>query len=118
MEKVKVPKEVAAALDFILNDRGYSKERLLERHGNKNKLWEWRGEFAVLHNYSILEIAEMLIKGYEEELSFEEKKERIRKLFNEPHRENEFSALFDRGFDQGILATLEILDIEIEGVNK
>lgn len=115
MEKVKVPKEVAEALDFILNERRYSKEQTLERH-IRDGIWKWRGDFAVLNRYSILELAEILIRGYEKELSFEEKSEKIRELFKSPHRD--YADSFDSGFDQGILATLEILGIEIEGVNK
>lgn len=115
MEKVKVSKEVAEAIEWY------------EKECEKNGVMRWEDELIYCHSHvndewlnervkplaklSSFELASILVLGYEIELTPEEM---ILKEYN-----CRFDALDknERWFCDGVLFVLKTLNIEIKGVN-
>lgn len=106
MSKVKVSKEVATALDTAL--KVMDKEKFFEEHSNK---FRWTLDiYLPLNQISNWQMSQILINGYEVEKTPEEK---LISVYNH-QTENKFH---DNAFNNGVIATLEILNIKIKGIN-
>ncbi|RIJ64110.1 hypothetical protein [Rummeliibacillus sp. POC4] len=105
-EKVKVSRELATAIETALEYCG-GKDEVLQEH-----IDTWSDDCIPLNSLSFLELAEILINGYEVEQTQEEK---IKKLFYGYAGENEFH---ESDAQKAILELLEILEKKVEGVNK
>ncbi|WP_400194651.1 hypothetical protein [Lysinibacillus telephonicus] len=111
MDKVKVSSEMAKAIEGALDEFGSDPNQVLENHR-----YDWISECVPLNSLNHLELAEILIKGYEveqtpEELILDEFKHAI-KMINERANTEHFA-----GKTVGIIRTLDFLNIKIEGVN-
>lgn len=113
-EKIKVSREVAEAIEYLLNhkDYGYTKETLLVSHAvmEKYEKRSWAEEVKSLNNVDLLVLAEILVNDYEVELTPHEK---VRKFVEGYQDIDDFS----HGIRVGITEVLDILNIKIEGVN-
>ena len=126
MEKVKVSKEVA---DFIESCKTYGDVNW------ENALLEQRAMFANAHNddikdnakcmlqYSTWEVAQMLVNGYEVEKTQEEQLQAIyaeeKRAFDIALSEKDTECQFvHHNFIRGMIRTLNVLGVEIEGINK
>ncbi len=126
MDKVKVSREVAEVLntlektklskDAVLRNYATFLDEGVERKTNPCQTF-------VNDGISLLGLAEILVKGYEVEQTPAEK---IKELFEknldmyDQAKENglDEEAMFRDGRSDGILRTLEILNIKVPGVNE
>lgn len=112
MSKVVVTKEVAEAIERYLDGDDTYREKLLEDHaGNYSSGANWSDfydgkVYNALDSLSLMEMAEILVNGYEVEKTPEDK---VRELFE--------SSPFAIERKSGIVRTLNLLGIKIEGVN-
>jgi hypothetical protein len=112
-EKVKVSREVAEAIEYLLNHEhyGYTKEKLLLTHAEMERFPKrtWADNSA-LNNVELLDLAAMIVNGYEVEQTPEEIiKEKYEELFDyEP---------IDRACKDSFRFILDTLGIKIKGVN-
>ncbi len=114
-EKVKVSREVEQALNAALEEYDGDKNLVIENHN-----YDWVFECAVLNNFDTLEIARMLINDYEVEQTPEEE---IAEVYQEAKQNFRFkksisNAAFNEGICDGIITTLDLLNIKIDGVNE
>lgn len=108
-KKIKVSKKMFLALEEGL--RVSPKEELLKDHMSSGK---WIGEeFSIFNTLGILEMAEILINGYELK---ETPEERLVDFLNFKIRDD--FREFDKGIKLGVLKTLDILNIKIKGINE
>ncbi len=106
MNKIKVSKEVALALDTAL--KVMDKEKFFEEHSNK---FHWTLDiYLPLNQISNWEMAQILINGYEVEETLEEKALAVYKAL--PSYD-----YYDCGRRNGIKEILNALDIKIKGIN-
>ncbi|MER1998395.1 MAG: hypothetical protein ABS882_01365 [Lysinibacillus sp.] len=122
-EKVKVSREVAKAIDFVINVAeiqfkdvmGIMLEGGFSRPENKKAF--------PLNNLPLKQIAAILINGYEIEETPEEKLLGIYNLtWHEYNRITNFQEKhggeFENGFAKGIEKAIETLGIKIKGINE
>ncbi|SDX64459.1 hypothetical protein [Salimicrobium album] len=118
MNKVTLTKQQAEALQSMLRD-GCEKENVIKFLAREDKFVSEVHE--PLNNMPILEIAAAIINGYDVEQTPEEK---LKDYYDEHNIDNfindDFSGPINvaKGRRDGILKTLAVLDIEIEGINK
>ena len=103
-EKVKVSREVAEAIESAFEVS--NKEQVLEDHA-RSGMWQNK-EFLPLNNLSLLEMAAIVINGYEIEETPEEKFLRVYKMQLDINRLD---------FADGMKYALETLGIKIKGIN-
>lgn len=113
MKRIMVSREVADFLDLNDDGTGYWKDVLLEQHtlAYSKGFEEVKDEAMCMVNYTPMEVAELLIKGYETELTPEETLKKM--YFNCRLSHDEDDATFARG----ILWALDTLGIQIKEVN-
>jgi hypothetical protein len=128
--RVTLPREVAEALDS-LREKGYSNFTILSYVINEKYIAHLPEITTIVKAYerddfSFDTLLNALVNGYEIEKSPEEleaeRKEKVRELYDKALENyaalpaSPESAYYD-GLTQGILKTLETLDIKIPGVN-
>lgn len=113
VEKVKVSREVAEAIEYLLNhkDYGYTKEKLLTTHAGMEKYSKrsWVEEARPLNELDLLVLAEILVNGYEVETTPEEKVQELYWSYINGGHQSEGAA---------IRASFTLYGIQIEGVNS
>lgn len=113
-EKIKVSREVAEAIEYLLSHKHYeyTKEKLLTTHAKMEKYPKrsWADEANPLNDIDLLVLAEILVNGYEVELTPHEK---VREFVEGYQDIDDFS----HGIRVGITEVLDMLNIKIEGVN-
>lgn len=120
MSEIKKPvitKEQADALLGLYAEE-WSKEHVLEYHVTR----EWTDRFSPLNDLDTVTLAAALINGYEVEKTPEEK---VREYYEEAQRRckarsetGDIEGLwYNAGRGYGVVDTLDILGIKIEGVN-
>lgn len=112
MEKVKLPQEVAKAIESYSE---WGKETLFQEIVGLNRIHPETKQVELLNDYFIktgwLFLAEALVNGYEVEQTPEEKvREYYRSQFDE-------ATAYARGVCLGIKETLDLFNIKIPGVN-
>lgn len=102
-EKVRLPKDVCDALDAVGKVHTY--KTIISRHITKS----WHEEYEILNegNMGTILLMRALILGYEPELSAEEK---LKNLYMEYEIETEYC----NGVQNGIIKTLEMLEIQYD----
>lgn len=115
IEKVKVSREVAEAIEYLLNheDYGYTKEKLLVAHAGMEKYPKrnWAGDNP-LNDIDLLVLAAILVNGYDIEQTPEEKlAEFYRGRVNSSND-------YEREYAHGIEFAVRSLGIKIKGVNE
>lgn len=112
MEKVKVSREVANAIEYLLKSASYmdDKGRILSSHSSSNFNWRYDTPANGLNGVSVMKLAEILVNGYEVEETPEEK------LVRE-YQEGLQIGAGHRTHANAIKFTLDTLGIEIEGIN-
>lgn len=120
MEKVKISREVAEAIEYLLNHEhyGYTKEKLLVAHAGMEKYPKrnWSGANP-LNDIGLLVLAGILVNGYEIEKTPEDILLKEYKSMDgacTPKTEFGKSAIERR---KGFLTALNILGVKVEGVN-
>lgn len=117
MDKIKVSKEVAHALEMAL--KTCSKAKFFEQHSNK---MQWSLDvYLPLNQISNWKMAQILINGYEVEETPEDKLIRQFRDFGE--RKNNFTTEsknfgYWEGREKQVVATLNTLGIKIKGINE
>jgi hypothetical protein len=107
LEKVKLQKEVAEALEFAKSK--VSKEDIVRWHVDHI----WTDDEKPLQSLSLDHLITALYVGYELEVSPEEK---VKEYFlNHLKLEDQ---VYHNGVLNGILKTLELLNIKLKGVNS
>ena len=118
MEKVKVGREVANAIEYALNKRSKSKERLLRDHIDvyTNTHDCWIAEYKALNDVAPMELAAILVNGYDVELT---PKEILLDKYNQAlEDESTQTDEWFGGYARGIEDALNILGEIVEGINK
>lgn len=72
MSKIKVSKEIAKALNHLLYRNGavYTKESLLATHAKMPQHdRQWNAHVSIMNTLTVMELAEILVNGYEVELN-------------------------------------------------
>lgn len=125
MEKVKVTKEVAEAIEAYLNDftsirtTEEKKSVLVAEHCGQDWTKYEVGQYAALNNITTYELMTIMVNGYEVEKSAEE-------VVAEEHNRLTHAAALEHDCDmrdffkrkaEGIRYALDTLGIKIEGVN-
>lgn len=118
-EKVKVSREVAEAIQYLLNHKSYkyTKKELLVNHASMRKHPKryWTEETRILYDIDLFEMAEILVKGYEIEKTPHEKVHDIyREAYQKYHGIKDIR--FHAGVAHGVRQTLKALNEEIEGI--
>ena len=103
-EKVKLPKQVCDALDFAVNETEMSNTQIVKAVYHKAHAFD---ELEILNAQDSNEIMRALVLGYEPELSAEEK---LKNLYMEYEIETEYC----NGVQNGIIKTLEMLEIRYD----
>lgn len=124
MEKVKVSKVQAAAIENWLNEYGVNhekpKERMLKSHCGNG---EWCDGAESLNDLSVEDMAKALYIGYEVEETPEDKllekfgKGRVEAVAAELRKDSEEKS-FCMGYGAGIVDALDTLGIKIKGINE
>lgn len=114
MDKVKVSSEMAKAIEGALDEYSSDPNQVLENHR-----YDWISECVPLNSLNHLELAEILLKGYEVEQTPEEKIQQYVK--DAQNTLEEYAALdvrkWSEGKIQGVIFALDTLGIKIKGVN-
>ena len=106
MDKIKVSKEVAIALEVAL--KVTSKRNFFEEHSNK---MQWTLEdYLPLNKISNWDMAQILINGYEVE---ETPEDRMLDFYNYYNGDSDY----EKGFRDAVEYTLEQLRHKIKGIN-
>jgi len=108
--KVKVSLEVSKAIENYVSE--YSQKDFLIAHCEPGE-WDSKDR-KCLNSISVMQLAEILVNGYEVELTPEENVEREFKTC----KENGANDSYNRGKYSGIMYTLNMLGIKIKGVNE
>lgn len=117
MEKIKVSRKVADALDYLLATELYKENRskILKAQVHNEDAWHCSTPAEGLNGVDIMTLATALVNGYEADMTPEE---RLEALYSK--HEKQVSTSFNsysRGITDGILHTLATLDIKVKGVN-
>lgn len=115
MDKVKVSSEMAKAIEGALDEYGSDPNQVLENHR-----YDWISECVPLNSLNHLELAEILLKGYEVEQKPEELlREKIIHLRFNCVAAPISSSVYKKSQAEmnGIIFALNTLNIKIEGVN-
>ncbi|WP_056683702.1 hypothetical protein [Cytobacillus solani] len=115
-KKVTLPREVAEAIEMYLGEFG--KKTLLYTFCNP-KTFGWTPKYSAFHKLDLDTLMSALVNGYEIEKSPEEK---VREYLNETERcrvnaDTSSHYQFFRGRTEGVIVTLNLLGIQIEGIN-
>lgn len=122
IEKLKVTKEVARALDSY-KKVGLTVEDFARFRGN------WTGDIKAVRSLTVDDLARALYVGYEVEKTPEELRDiahgKIRDYYNKIERDEKWADLvddYDRSWQrfymrQSIREVLRILDVKIDGIN-
>lgn len=125
-EKIVLSKHVAVALGKALSNHLNNKEEVLKTHAdisiNKNGKWIG-GNFQYLNELSLEQMAIALYVGYEVEETPEEKLLNVwQSTWDEYNRITDFQNRpgggYENGFAKGIEKAIDILGIQIKGINK
>lgn len=114
MKKVIVSREVAEAIEGLLKSSFYdTKEDILTAHARMSDLVKhnWAEPYDVLNHVPLLQLAQILINGYEVELTPEEEIKKMYVNCRLSHDED------DDTYARGILYALNTLGIKIKGIN-
>lgn len=114
---VKVSKELADALKKALSYENGNEDGVLLYHSEmiiSDGGFEWTNECEPLNDLSPLELAKILIEGWEVEKSPEEK---VREIYNEYVDKMRYAPYETEEVCEIITEVLDALEIKIEGVN-
>lgn len=122
MQKVKIKKQVASAIETYFNDANserehIAKQSLLDTHANRQcnpnaPSWaEVNEDYAALDQLNLFELSEILIRGYEVVKTPEEI---VLEVFNAPS--GNYSAEHQAGLKKGIILMAQAYNIPLEGV--
>ena len=117
-EKVKVSKEVGKALDYwFFNYQDDAGEDLILNHGvSISDGIGWIGQYKPLGQLSMIDVANIIVKGYEVEELVEDRimkdyEVACRNIERQPHDP------YWVGYRNAIINMLFLQEIEIEGIN-
>ena len=117
MGKVKVSSEMAKAIEGALDEFSSDPNQVLENHR-----YDWIFDCEPLNSLNHLQLAEVLLNGYEVEQTPQEK---IKAYYDNCERilgEFKDGCLLTnadyKGRREGVLATLSLLNIKVQGVNS
>ena len=115
MTKVKLKKEVADALDYLLASELYRENRshILKVQARSGPAWQTSTPAKGLNGVDIMTIAEALVNGYEADMTPEE---RLAAWYKE-HKRDASKVMYSRGMSDGILHTVDTLGLTIKGIN-
>jgi hypothetical protein len=109
-EKVKLPKKVAENIEFIKNFAKWTDREIIAAKAKEDK--PFNGAYEGLNECDFDTLISALINGYEVEKTPEDKVHEFFEAFT-----NDTDDTFDAGVAYGISRTLNMLGIQIEGVN-
>lgn len=118
-EKVKVFRGVAEAIEYLLSHEHYeyTKEKLLATHAKMEKYPKrtWLDVASPLNDIDLLTLAEILVKGYEVEMT---PHERIHEIYKEAYEgaHGAEDIRFHKGVAEGVYQTLKALNEKVEGI--